>query len=171
MSWNCVWAVVSFCLHGSWWYFKQKPCFNLKAHRYTLLQINMIPDPPRIEWVIGFNIVYQQFRAMYDTGFQICCNWHRLNPGFNVPVHQNTMPQINMIPHPVTLNWHWANQPCSRPLMVNANQGSSRCQFLSLWLDLTRDSNPDLPHSERTLYPLSHRGGNPKDWMNLNFGV
>jgi len=47
-----------------------------------------------------------------------------------------------MIPHPVTLNWHLANQPCSRPLMVNANQGSSRCHFFSLWHDPTRDSNP-----------------------------
>jgi len=28
--------------------------------------------------VIGFNVVYQQFRAMYDSGCQICCNWSRL---------------------------------------------------------------------------------------------
>jgi len=28
-------------------------------------------------------------------------------------------------------------QPRSRPLMVNTNQGSSRCQFFSLWLDPT----------------------------------
>jgi len=27
-----------------------------------------------------------------------------LEPGFKVPAHQITMPQINMIPHPVTLN-------------------------------------------------------------------
>jgi len=30
-----------------------------------------------------------------------------------LPAHRSTMPQINMIPHPVTLNWHRANQPCS----------------------------------------------------------
>jgi len=30
--------------------------------------------------VIGFNVVYQQFRAMYDSGCQICCNWSRLKP-------------------------------------------------------------------------------------------
>jgi len=24
--------------------------------------------------VIGFNVVYQQFRAMYGSGCQICCN-------------------------------------------------------------------------------------------------
>jgi len=35
--------------------------------------------------VIGFNVVYQQFRAMYDSGCQICCNWSRLKPGFNTP--------------------------------------------------------------------------------------
>jgi len=69
--------------------------------------------------VIGFNVVYQQFRAMYDSGCQICCNWSRLKPGFTVPAHRSTMPQINMIPHPVTLNWHQAYQPCSTPLMVN----------------------------------------------------
>jgi len=25
------------------------------------------------------------------------------------------MPQINMIPHPVTLYWHWANQSYTSP--------------------------------------------------------
>jgi len=44
-----------------------------------------------------FNVVYQQFIAMYDRGCQICCNWSRLKPGFNVPVHQSIMSQINMI--------------------------------------------------------------------------
>jgi len=27
------------------------------------------------ERVIGFNIIYQQFIAMYDIGCQVCCNW------------------------------------------------------------------------------------------------
>jgi len=58
----------------------------------------------KYEGGIGFNVVYQQFRAMYNSGCQICCNWSRLKPGFRVPVHLSTMPQINMIPHPVTLN-------------------------------------------------------------------
>jgi len=31
--------------------------------------------------VIGFNVVYQQFRAMYDSGCQNCCNWSRLKLG------------------------------------------------------------------------------------------
>jgi len=35
---------------------------------------------------------------------------------FNVPVHWNTMPQINMIPHPSTLYWQHANQSGSNPL-------------------------------------------------------
>jgi len=61
----------------------------------------------------AFNVVYQQFIAMYDSGCQIFCNWSRLKPGFKVPAHRSTMPQINMILHPVILNWHWANQPCS----------------------------------------------------------
>jgi len=91
--------------------------------------------------VIGFNVVYHRFRAMYDSGCQICCNWSRLKPGYKVPAHRSTMTQIIMIPHPVTLNWHWVNQPCSRPLMVNSNQGKSRCQFFSLWLEPTGESN------------------------------
>jgi len=56
--------------------------------------------------VIGFNVVFKQFIAMYDSGCQICCNWSRLKPDFKVPAHRSTMPQINMIPHPIILNWH-----------------------------------------------------------------
>jgi len=32
--------------------------------------------------VNGFNVIYQQFRAMYDSCCQICCNWSRFKPGF-----------------------------------------------------------------------------------------
>jgi len=59
------------------------------------------------------NVVYQQFRAMYDSGCQICCNWSRRTLDFELPAHRSAMPQINMIPHPVSLNWHWTNQPYS----------------------------------------------------------
>jgi len=31
---------------------------------------------------MGFNVVYQQFTALYDSGCQTCCNWSRLKPGF-----------------------------------------------------------------------------------------
>jgi len=55
--------------------------------------------------VIEFNVVYQQFRTMYDSGCQIWCNWSRLKPDFIMPAHRSTMPQINMIRHPVNLNW------------------------------------------------------------------
>jgi len=27
-------------------------------------------------------VTYQQFKAMYDSGCQICCNWSTLKPGF-----------------------------------------------------------------------------------------
>jgi len=54
------------------------------------------------ECVIGFDIIYQQFIVMYDSGCQICCNWSRLKQVFNVLTHWSTMPLINMIPHPVT---------------------------------------------------------------------
>jgi len=59
--------------------------------------------------VNGFNVVYQQLIAMYDSGCQICYNRSKLKPSFKVQAHQSTVPQINMIPYPVTLNWHWAN--------------------------------------------------------------
>jgi len=48
------------------------------------------------------NFVYQRFIAMYDRSCQICCKWSRWL-GFKVPAHRSNMPQINMIPHPVTL--------------------------------------------------------------------
>jgi len=37
--------------------------------------------------VIGFNVVYQELRAMYDRGCQICCNWSRPMSLFR---HQDT---------------------------------------------------------------------------------
>jgi len=49
------------------------------------------------ECVIEFNVVYQQFRVMYDSDCQICCKWSRLKPSFNVPAHWSTMPQINIL--------------------------------------------------------------------------
>jgi len=53
--------------------------------------------------VNGFNVVYEQFVAMYDSGCQIC-NWSTLKPDFKVPAQRSTILQIIMIPHPVTLN-------------------------------------------------------------------
>jgi len=74
-----------------------------------------IQRPNRLsEWVIRFNVVCQQFSPMYDSCCQNCCNWSRLRPGFSVQANRSTMPQINMIPHPVTLNRHWINQTCFR---------------------------------------------------------
>jgi len=37
--------------------------------------------------VIGFNVVYQQFKDMYDSGCQICCNWSILKLGFKLSAH------------------------------------------------------------------------------------
>jgi len=69
-----------------------------------------------------FNVICQRLTAIYNGGCQICCNrsrlktgFHlpahrstkiccnrsRLKPGFHLPAHPNTMPQINMISHPV----------------------------------------------------------------------
>jgi len=49
------------------------------------------------------------------------------------------MPQINTIPNPVTLDWHWANQPCSKSQMVNADQGSTMSQINTIPNPVTLD--------------------------------
>jgi len=68
--------------------------------------------------------------------------------------HRSTIPQINMVPHPITLNWHWANQPCSRPKInyEHYKQGSNRCKIFSLSFDPTWVRPADLPNSEQALY-------------------
>jgi len=86
---------------------------------------------------------------------------------FKLLAHRSTIPQINMIPHTVILNCHWANQPCSIPLMVNANQGRNRCPFFCLWLDLIGVRIPDLPHSGRTLYLLGNRSSHSAECLLL----
>jgi len=42
--------------------------------------------------VNGFNIIYHQFIALYDSGCQIYCNWSRIKPGFNVPTQHTEVP-------------------------------------------------------------------------------
>jgi len=60
-----------------------------------------------------FNVVYQQIIAtvcMYDSGYQICCNWSRLKPGLKLPAHRSTMPQVNIITTPSSFfNRQWVN--------------------------------------------------------------
>jgi len=48
--------------------------------------------------------------AMYDSGCQIYCNCTDSSRVLNCQhTEVHTMPQIYMISHPVTVNWHWAN--------------------------------------------------------------
>jgi len=72
--------------------------------------------------VNGFNVVYHQFIAMYDSGCQICGNWSRLKPALYVPAHRSTMSD---------------NQSYSIPKMVNANQGNEQVQFFFSVFNLT----------------------------------
>jgi len=97
-------------------------------------------------------VIYQQCIAMYDSGCQIYPKWSRFKPGFSVSAHRSTMPHINMVPHPVTLNWHWANQPCSRPETVKVNQGSNRSQVFNLSFDPTGVRTTDLLASALSLH-------------------
>jgi len=80
-------------------------------------------------WVVGLKFV--QIHAVYKIyikpGFLSWLYQHR--PG--VSSEFLSMPQINMIPNPVILYWHWDNQFCA--LMVNVKQGSNRCRILSIW--------------------------------------
>jgi len=84
--------------------------------------------------VNGFNVVCQQFIALYDSGCQICCNWCTLKPDFNGPSHLSTMPQINKIPHPwsshfkLTLHGPIATSPALGLKWRTLN----RCQYFSL---------------------------------------
>jgi len=39
-----------------------------------------------------FNVVYQQFIAMYDSGCQICCNYSRLKPKYHAAIKHDTLP-------------------------------------------------------------------------------
>jgi len=64
---------------------------------------------PGVAWTFLLEWLREWTSFMYDNVCQICCNWSRLRPGFKIPAHRNTIPQINMIHHPVTLKWHWAN--------------------------------------------------------------
>jgi len=57
--------------------------------------------------------------------------------------HRSTMPQINMITRPVTLNW--ANQPLNGKTLTREATVVNVAVFVRI---------SDLPHSERTLYPL-----------------
>jgi len=52
---------------------------------------------------------------MYDLFFRSAVTGPDLSGVLMCKHTKVTMQQINMIPHPVTLNWHWVNQPCSRP--------------------------------------------------------
>jgi len=54
------------------------------------------------EWIYNYKRHVQRFK--------ICCSWSRLKPVSNVSANKSTMPQINVIPHQVTLNWHQTNQ-------------------------------------------------------------
>jgi len=60
--------------------------------------------------VNGFNIVYQEFIAMYDSGCQIFCNWSRLKLGFflkeaSTPTYHAAYKHDTPPNH---LNRHWA---------------------------------------------------------------
>jgi len=62
------------------------------------------------EWVERHFLASYSYIYIQQWNCQICCNWSRLKPCFNVPAYRRTMPQMNRIPHPITLYWHWAKQ-------------------------------------------------------------
>jgi len=52
--------------------------------------------------------------GIINTGVQnmlTYMHWLKLKPGFNLPARRSTMPQMNMIHHPVTIYWEWKCMP------------------------------------------------------------
>jgi len=85
----------------------------LESQLYKEKTNNIVYNKSMNERILTF--FSQRSIAVYYSGCQICCNWSRFKPWFNVPAHRNTMPQINIIPHPVTVYWYWSNQSCFIP--------------------------------------------------------
>ncbi len=76
-----------------------------------------------------------------------------------VLVHWYNSSPVDMTVHSITLPWFWANKSLFRRgllLIPSDLQGSSEYQIDSLWFNLTRVQNHDLPHQRRTRKPLHH---------------
>ena len=84
--------------------------------------------------------------------------------------------QIKLPSHPVTVNWHRANQSGRWPYNARRLAGKPlEFQFLGHWYDSTRKKSvasgirtPDLPLWRRTPYPLDQQSSNNNNNNNKN---
>ena len=77
--------------------------------------------------LFGFNVTFNNFsvisrRCLVTTGSSMLT--------FIVLPHWSIMPQtLDMIPHPVTLSWHWVDHSQLYPISLSAKQGAASTIF------------------------------------------
>ena len=104
----------------------------------------------------GFNVAFNNFsvisrRCLVATGSSMLT--------FIVLLHWSIMSQtLDMIPHPVTLSWHWVDQSQLYPVNLSAKRGAASTIFNDFGMSQP-GIEPVTSHSpERTLYQLGYRG-------------
>ena len=102
--------------------------------------------------VFGFNVAFNNFsvisrRCLVATGSSVLT--------FIVLPHWSIMSQtLDMIPHPVTLSWHWVDQSVS----LSAKRGAAITIFYDFGMSRPGIESVTSRSPERTLYQLSYRG-------------
>ena len=65
---------------------------------------------------------------------------------------------LDMIPHPVTLSWHWVDQSKLYPVSLSAKRGAASTIFYDFGMSQPGIEPVTSRSPERTLYQLSYRG-------------
>ena len=103
-----------------------------------------------------FNVAFNNFsvisqRYLVATGSSVLT--------FIVLPHWSIMPQtLDMIPHPVTLSWHWVNQTYLYLVSLSAKQGAASTIFNVLGMSRPGIKPVTFCFLKRTLYLHSYRG-------------
>ena len=106
--------------------------------------------------VFGFNVAFNNFsvisrRCLVATGSSMLI--------FVVLPHWNIMSQtLDMIPHPVTISWHWVDQSKLYPGSLSAKRGAASTIFLRIWYVAGRDRTRDLPFPGADTLPTELSG-------------
>ena len=110
----------------------------------------------RSECEFGVNVAFNNFsvisrRCLVVTGSSMLT--------FIVLPHWSIMSQIlDMIPHPVTLSWHWVDQSKLYPVNLSAKRGAASTIFNDFGMSRPGIEPVTSRSPERTLYQLSYRG-------------
>ena len=106
--------------------------------------------------VFGFNVGFNNFsvisrRCLVATGSSMLT--------FIVLLHGSIMSQtLDMIPHPVTLSWHWVDQSYLYLVSLSAKQRAASTIFYDSGMSRPGIEPRTSCSPERTLYQLSYRG-------------